>query len=832
MAAVEKKGILKLKRERRDSKYRESLAKETGICFSPDLTAEREGFPYIKYIVNALILFCSSFGSIYCFITAFELQLNIIPAVFACALASLVFSFMYAGKRAKIAVYLVILFLIIALGTTFYSVVNSGVSALRNHTLSYIDTHSNLPFLREFNTYFSDDYVSMSVAAAVIGVALTMILNIFVSEKMSLLALFLITFPITQFGMYFDYKVSKTGMLLVVSGWVLVAAVKLTNAYNGLTVKMISKSSVKKHKHSYGFVTDSKNVAQIALVLLSTVLIVTGLVFAVIPQESFDIALPTDALKSATERPVKNFLSYGLSSLFSPTSSGGEPGRLSNVANVSYDGMTDLKVRVINYRADRIYLRQYVGTVYEGDNLRWVNRESNVEYPQHRFNYTAEILKEDFEGEQFFTQSEHRMTIRIVDPNLMREPLAVPYYALVDKDGSVNYSGSGEVHPVSSEGADKAQEYTFYTVDKPNEDYSGLIDLIEDEEKQESFSLINEMMSLDAQSDAFDVPERNIPAIKEFCETYGISADDEDVTTEVIKALEDNFTYTLQPGKIPYGEDYVNYFLLANMKGYCQHFATAATLIFRYLGIPARYAEGYVINREDFYMGKDLTDEKKEDWITTPYSSDNFPTEIDVPDSSGHAWVEIYKEGLGWQVIEATTAPSDDSGLPGLAGIFRNNPFSNASRNIIDGVRKINTERTKSAVFRLFIITVCLLALAYFVRMAYKVIRRHRGFNTKNMQANLSNRYLQLKEVFIFANGNGEGLSYKEFFSILLGRETLGEMPPDLADRFEKALFSGDEISAQDYSTLTGYIKTCLRDTVKSMKAGRKLKYYLVNILW
>ena len=165
MAAVEKKGILKLKREQRESEYRESLAKETGIRFSPDLTAEKEGFPYIKYIVNALILFCASFGSIYCFITAFELELNIIPAVFACALASLVFSFMYAGKRAKIAVYLVILFLIIALGTTFYAVVNSGVSAIRNHTLSYIDTHSNLPFLREFNTYFSDDYVSMSVAA-------------------------------------------------------------------------------------------------------------------------------------------------------------------------------------------------------------------------------------------------------------------------------------------------------------------------------------------------------------------------------------------------------------------------------------------------------------------------------------------------------------------------------------------------------------------------------------------------------------------------------------------------------------------------------------------
>ena len=594
---------------------------------------------------------------------------------------------------------------------------------------------------------------------------------------------------------------------------------------------MISKSSVKKHKHSYGFVTDSKNVAQIALILLSTVLIVTGLVFAAIPQESFDIALPTDGLKSATERPVKNFLSYGISSLFSPTSSGGEPGRLSNVANVSYDGMTDLKVRVVNYRADRIYLRQYVGYDYEGDNLRWVSKEQNPEYPQHRFNYTAEVLKEDYEGEQFFTQSEHRMTIRIVDPNLAKEPLPVPYYALVDKNGSVNYSGSGEIHLADSADSDKPQEYTFYTVDKPNEDYSGLIDLIEDEQKQESFSLINEMISFDAE-EALAVPERNLPAIKEFCETYGISADDEDVTTEVIKALEDNFTYTLQPGKIPYGEDYVNYFLLANMKGYCQHFATAATLIFRYLGIPARYAEGYVINREDFYTGKDLTDEKKEDWITTPYSSDNFPIEVDVPDSSGHAWVEIYKEGLGWQVIEATTAPSEDGGLPGLAGIFRNNPFSNASRNIIDGVRKINTERTKSAIFRLFIITVCIFALAYFIRMAYRVIKRHRGFSTKSRQANLSNRYLQLKEVFIFANERGKGLSYKEFFETLLAGESAAQLPPDLADRFENALFSGNEISDEDYSSLTGYIKACLRDTVKSMKAGRKLKYYLVNILW
>ena len=107
---------------------------------------------------------------------------------------------------------------------------------------------------------------------------------------------------------------------------------------------------------------------------------------------------------------------------------------------------------------------------------------------------------------------------------------------------------------------------------------------------------------------SLEVPEKNLKAVSEFCENYGIKPGDSDIISKVITALEENFTYTLQPGKIPYGEDYVNYFLRANMKGYCQHFASAATLIFRYLGLPARYAEGYVINREDFYLGKDLTE--------------------------------------------------------------------------------------------------------------------------------------------------------------------------------------------------------------------------------
>ncbi|MBR6702346.1 MAG: transglutaminase domain-containing protein, partial [Clostridia bacterium] len=450
--------------------------------------------------------------------------------------------------------------------------------------------------------------------------------NIFVSERMSLFALFLTTFPVAAFGMYFDYKVSKAGMFLVVSGWVLTAAVKLTNSYNGLTVKMKSRSSVRKHKHSYGFVTDSKNVAQIALMWLGVIAVVTGLAFAVVPDEHFELALPTDGIRKSTERVVKNFLSYGISSVFSLESNSASPGSLSTVANVAYDGMTDLRVQLVNYRADRIYLRQFSGYAYDGDNLRWNNIAQSGADNSKKYNYTPERLMKDYEGEQRVTQSVHRMSVRIVDPALLDDPVAVPYYSALTPEENYRFENSGSAFHEDKQASRETQYFTFYTVDTPQTDYSFLTNGMTDEEKEglippgeEPYKEGSLMTEAEIEA-SLEVPEKNLKAVSEFCENYGIKPGDSDIISKVITALEENFTYTLQPGKIPYGEDYVNYFLRANMKGYCQHFASAATLIFRYLGLPARYAEGYVINREDFYLGKDLTEENAQDWITTPYS--------------------------------------------------------------------------------------------------------------------------------------------------------------------------------------------------------------------
>ena len=94
--------------------------------------------------------------------------------------------------------------------------------------------------------------------------------------------------------------------------------------------------------------------------------------------------------------------------------------------------------------------------------------------------------------------------------------------------------------------------------------------------------------------------------------------------------------YTLSPGKTPGDEDAVQYFLASNKKGYSNHYATAAAVLLRSIGIPARYVEGIYISREK------LADVK------------NVTTEIEVTDKNLHAWAEVYQENYGFVPFEFT----------------------------------------------------------------------------------------------------------------------------------------------------------------------------------
>ncbi len=92
----------------------------------------------------------------------------------------------------------------------------------------------------------------------------------------------------------------------------------------------------------------------------------------------------------------------------------------------------------------------------------------------------------------------------------------------------------------------------------------------------------------------------------------------------------DNFVYTDGVDAIE-GEFLTDFYGGKITKANAAYFAAAATYAFRAYGIPARYAEGYLVNP----VG----------------SADNVVT---VTGRSSHAWAEVYFDGMGWLPIDVT----------------------------------------------------------------------------------------------------------------------------------------------------------------------------------
>lgn len=118
---------------------------------------------------------------------------------------------------------------------------------------------------------------------------------------------------------------------------------------------------------------------------------------------------------------------------------------------------------------------------------------------------------------------------------------------------------------------------------------------------------------------------------------------------DIRRFLTSNYRYTTNPGRTPEGKDFVTYFLTESKKGYCTSFASAAVMLLRASGIPARYAAGLTVGADEI---KDA-----------PISQDGLH-QYSINDHHAHAWAEVYVDGLGWRPVEMT---------PGYDGT--DNPF-------------------------------------------------------------------------------------------------------------------------------------------------------------
>jgi transglutaminase-like putative cysteine protease len=103
------------------------------------------------------------------------------------------------------------------------------------------------------------------------------------------------------------------------------------------------------------------------------------------------------------------------------------------------------------------------------------------------------------------------------------------------------------------------------------------------------------------------------------------------------------FEYTLRPPQL--ADNAVDEFLFATRKGFCEHYASAFTVVMRAAGIPARVVTGYQGGEVNPLAGYLL-----------------------VRQSDAHAWSEVWIDERGWVRVDPTAAVAPERIERGLIG--------------------------------------------------------------------------------------------------------------------------------------------------------------------
>ena len=136
------------------------------------------------------------------------------------------------------------------------------------------------------------------------------------------------------------------------------------------------------------------------------------------------------------------------------------------------------------------------------------------------------------------------------------------------------------------------------------------------------------------------------------------------VMDKLVTYIRQHMSYTTAPKKFTEGEDPVNSAMYDVHEGYCVHFASAAAVGFRILGISTVYNTGYVVPSSA--------------WIK---QSDGTYRAV-VLDKYSHAWIEAYSEDDGdWVIVDATPLGdrADTLGIPKEPDYSGDNTADNSS---------------------------------------------------------------------------------------------------------------------------------------------------------
>jgi len=132
-------------------------------------------------------------------------------------------------------------------------------------------------------------------------------------------------------------------------------------------------------------------------------------------------------------------------------------------------------------------------------------------------------------------------------------------------------------------------------------------------------------------AEALELPPRVDPRLAALARELAASPEPGQRVEATVRHLQSGYRYTLAPGAFR-SDDPLAEFLFEKKAGYCEYFASAAVILLRAQGVPARFVKG----------------------LSVGLQTDQGGGLHVVRESDAHAWVEAWVPGSGWVEVDPT----------------------------------------------------------------------------------------------------------------------------------------------------------------------------------
>ncbi len=594
-----------------------------GIKLSKSLYDSKEN-RLLTLLVKGLVVYLLSMGSIGFYLSAFSIEYNEALCHIVIFVMALFSAMLYYRLLTENAGYMVVLVLFSFLVYNYRTYINSGFYAIVNITTDGAAQYFNIDIQRVYSEQIENRYVTITFAVLFIGIVLDIFLNVYISRRMQYVTAVFTIMGLNMVPLYLLMEPDGGYTIMLLAGIAMAYVFKSGRHYSPQVsvkrddIKFKEKGRKKAKVKEIAYVYDVKAMANAGIIALAFVVALVPTVNAFKPKESFNVGYETNKYKGLTMAAVSTILMDGLSGFFKMSEDVGglESGKLGAVSTIRLDHQTDLVVELTPYTNERLYFKGFTGVQYNP----YANSWTSIEYVKDmNFYYKspeAESLKDAYENGYEYSS---RAIVRV--NNVENDVIYRPYYYFEHK---VDHQYLDmEIYPRLA-GNNYYVEGSYY----------------------------NGMAYTDA--DLF-VPKENIEAVDGVIEHLGDPITNEDIIQSLIDYYQENYPYTIQPGKTPYRKDFVNDFLTDKKKGYCSHFASSAVLIYRRMGIPARYVEGYAIDIEQIYNAELVEGANYKDYYSGfSEIGETALVRVNVTDADAHAWVEVFDMKKGWYPVEVT----------------------------------------------------------------------------------------------------------------------------------------------------------------------------------